>query len=230
MLRIIQAGNALPASYPVDITSTFQPGQICQLKLIGNDIVMGLSDGTAPLGIIDDIKTSAFTQSVYDEVVIIRGIDITTDGYNYYTGRDALEPLKNASLIRSSFLSDYEGLILNEINGVLTLPEGSRLNFDSDGDRKNDSVKTIVNYVYQVAALPGDDTTIGSNRITFWFQRGIFATDMYDTLQRYPLNSTLFVNEQGKLTTRQLTPNHPGIGIVSGPPTAMHGTIEFMWL
>lgn len=230
MLRIIQSGNSMPASYPVDTTSTFQPGQICQLKLIGNDITMGLSDGTAPIGIIDDIKTSAFTQSVYDEVVIIPGIDITTDGYNYYTGKDAIALLKNSSLIRSSFLADYEGLVLNEINGAVMLPAGSKLNWDANGDRKNDSVKTIVNYVYQVAALPGDDTTVGSNRITFWFQRAIFVTDQFDTQQRYVINCTLFVNEQGKLTSKQLTPNHPGIAICTGPPTAMHGTIEFMWL
>jgi len=230
MLKIIQSGNAMPASYPVDITSTFQPGQICQLKLIGNDIVMGLSDGTAPIGIIDDIKTSAFTMSVYDEIAVIPGLDITTDGYNYYTGRDSMKTLRNAGLIRSSFLSDYEGLILNEVNGVVKILAGSRLNWDSDGDHKNDSVKTIVNYVYQIGALPGDDTTIGSNRLTFWFQRAIFATDMFDTLQRYPMNVTLFVNEEGKLTSRQLTANHPGVAILTAPPSAVHGTIEFLWL
>lgn len=54
MLRLIQVGASLPFSYPVDPTSTFQSGQIAQLKLIGNEIVCGVSDGTAPLGIIDD--------------------------------------------------------------------------------------------------------------------------------------------------------------------------------
>ena len=83
MLKIIQAGNALPFSYPADITSTFQPGQIGQLKLIGQDIVLGLSDGTAPFGIIDDIRTNAFNATVVDEVVIINGADIYTDGYNF---------------------------------------------------------------------------------------------------------------------------------------------------
>jgi len=89
MLTIIQAGNALPFSYPVDTTSTFQPGQIGQLKLLGQDIVVGLSDGTAPLGIIDDIRTTAFTQTVVDEVVIISGVDIYTDGYNFFNGSAA---------------------------------------------------------------------------------------------------------------------------------------------
>jgi hypothetical protein len=34
---------------------------IGQLGVIGNNIVCGVSDGTAPLGIIDDIKVRAFT-------------------------------------------------------------------------------------------------------------------------------------------------------------------------
>lgn len=230
MLKTIQVGYALPFSYPVDVTSTFQPGQIGQLKLIGQDIVVGLSDGTAPLGIIDDIRTSAFTQTVIDEIVIIPGSDIYTDGYRFFNGAASKQELKNAGLIASSFIADYEGLILNPINGILTLPVDSLLNWDSNGDGKPDSVKTVVNYVYQVASLPGDDTTIGSNRVTIWFQRGIFATDQFDPLQRYPVNATLFVNEEGKLTTKQLTPNHPGIAMVTGPPSANVTSLEFMWI
>jgi len=78
--------------------------------------------------------------------------------------------------------------------------------------------------------MPGDDTTIGSNRVTIWFQRGIFSTDQFDTLQRYPLSATLFVNEEGKLTTKQITQNHPPVGIVTGPPSAMINNLEFMWV
>lgn len=231
MLKLIQTGNALPFSYPVDITSTFQPGQIGQLKLVGQDIVIGLSDGTAPLGIIDDVRSNSFTQSVVDEVVIIPGSDIYTDGYgNFFTGADATQNLANAGLLQSSFVSDFEGLELNIINGILTIPEDTQLNFDSDGDGLEDSVKTIVSYVYLVPSLPGDDTTMGSNRMTVWFQRGIFATDLFDTTQRYPLNATLFVNEEGKLTTRQATADHPGVAMVTGPPNALQGTLEFLWL
>ena len=116
MLKIIQAGNALPFSYPVDITSEFQPGNIGQLKIVGQDIVLGLSDGTAPLGIIDDIRTTAFTQPVVDEIVIIQGSDIYTDGYgNYFNGKDTMKNLDNAGIMQSSFVSDYEGLVLNII-------------------------------------------------------------------------------------------------------------------
>jgi len=131
--------------------------------------------------------------------------------------------------VGTSFLADYDSLELNATNGILTLPAGSRLNFDS-GSGTYDSVKTIVSYVYQVPDLPGDDTTMGSNRCTIWFQRGIFATDMFEPTQRYPMNATLFVNEEGKLTTRQPTPDHPGIAMVVGPPSAMVSTLEFLWL
>lgn len=232
MLKLVQAGNALPVSYPVDITSEFQPGQIGQLKLVGQDIVVGVSDGTAPLGIIDDIRTTAFTQNAVDEVVIIQVPDpnITTpDGYNYFSNADIKQELNNAGILKASFVSDYEGLVLNLTNGIVTLPAGSRLNFDS-GSGKPDSVKAVVNYVYQVPNLAGDDTTIGSGRITIWFQRGIFITDQFDTTQRYPLNVTLFVNENGKLTSKQPTPEHPGVALCVGPPSALISDLAFMWL
>jgi hypothetical protein len=233
MLRLIQTGNALPFSYPVDPSSSFQPGQIGQLKLVGQDIVLGISDGTAPLGVIDDVRTSAFTQPVVDEIVLIRAPDsslVYTDGYNFFNKVDFTAPLNNGGIIQSSFVADYDGLVLNPTNGILTLPKDSRLNFDSTGNGQNDSVRTIVNYVYQVPSLPGDDSTIGSSRVTIWFQRGIFATDQYDTLQRYPVNATLFVNAEGKLTTRQITETHPGVAMVTGPPSAIVNTLEFMWL
>lgn len=230
MLKIIQVGASLPLSHHADITSTFQPGQIAQLKIVGQEIVAGLSDGTAPFGIIDDTRSSAFTQSVQDEIVVVRGTDVYTDGYNFYNGSASTATLNNAGLIASSFVADYEGLELNIINGVLTLPEDSQLNFDLDGDGLNDSVKTIVNYVYRVPDLPGDDTTVGSNRMTIWFERGVFATDLYDTTQRYPLNSTLFVNSEGKLTTRQETPNHPGVAMCLAPPSSAIAFLTFLWL
>jgi len=230
MLKIIQAGNALPFSYPVDSSSVFQPGQVGQLKLVGQDIVVGLSDGTAPLGILDDIRTQAFTQSIVDEIVIIPGMEVYTDGYNFFNGRESKEELNNSRIVQRSFISDYPELILNPINGVLTLPAGSRLNWDSSGNGQMDSVKAVVNYVYEVSSLPGDDTTIGSNRATIWFQRGIFSTDQFDTTASYPLNATLFVNDQGKFTTTQPSPDHPGVAMVLGPPSALNGSLELLWL
>lgn len=230
MLKLIQIGNTLPLSYPVDPTSTFQPGQIAQLKVIGNEIVCGVSDGTAPFGIIDDINTSAFTAPVIDEVVVIPAVGIH-DGYgNYVNAISTMKNLRFPNIVRSSFVTDVEGLILNDVNGIIELPAGVALNYDSDGDGIPDSVRTIVSYIYRIANIPGDNTTIGSGHITIWFQRGIFETDQYDNKKRYVVNATLFCNADGLLTTEQPTASHPGIAIVTGPPTGINETLEFLWL
>ena len=65
-----------------------------------------------------------------------------------------------------------------------------------------------------------------SGRITIWFTRGIFATDQYDTTVAYPLNATLFCGIDGKLTTNS---NGPGIAMVTGPPSVMLNSLEFLW-
>ena len=228
MLRLIQVGNTMPLSFPVDPTSTFQPGQVAQLKVIGNEIVCGVSDGTAPFGIIDDINTSAFTAPVADEVVVIPLVAVS-DGYNLVAAVAAMKNIRFPNIVRSSFTTDVEGLILNEVNGIIEVPAGTALNYDSDGDGVLDSVRTIVSYVYRIANIPGDNTTIGSGRITIWFQRGIFETDQYDTKQRYVVNATLFCDAEGKLTTAQPTSNHPGIAMVTGPPSGINETLEFVW-
>lgn len=230
MLRLIQVGNTLPLSFPVDPTSEFQPGQIAQLKVIGNEIVCGVSDGTAPFGIIDDINTSAFTAPVTDEVVIIPAVGVLApDGYTYTSAKDEMQTLRFANVVRNSFVADVEGLILNDINGVVTAPSGTTLNYDSDGDGVPDSIRIIVSYVYRIPNIPGDNTTVGSGRITIWFQRGIFQTDQFDTRQRYVVNAQLFVNAEGKLTTAPPTANHPGIAMVTGPPSGIDQTLEFLW-
>lgn len=230
MLRLIQVGSALPLSYPVDPTSTFQAGQIAQLKVIGNEAVCGVSDGTAPLGIIDDVNTSAFTAPVVDEVVDVPVIGVG-DGYgNYVVATNTKQELRYANVVRSSFVADIEGIILNDINGVITVAEGTPLNKDLDGDSIPDTVRVVVSYIYRIPNIPGDNSTASSGRITVWFERGIFETDQYDSRQKYVINATLFVNEEGKLTTKQPTPQHPGVALVTGPPTGINETLEFMWL
>jgi hypothetical protein len=229
MLRLIQIGNTLPVSFPVDPTATFQPGQVAQLKVIGNEIVCGTSDGTAPFGIIDDINTAAFTAASKDEVVVISAVGVG-DGYgNYVTPIDVMKNLRFANIVRSSFTADYDGLILNDVNGIVTAPTGSALNYDSDGDGIPDSIRTVVDYIYRIPNIPGENTTVGSGRITVWFQRGIFETDQFDTTQRYAVNATLFVNAEGKFTTHQAGPNLPGVAMVTGPPTGLTPTLEVLW-
>ena len=232
VFRIVQAGNALPTSYPVDQNAEFQPGMIAQLGVNGNNIVAGVSDGTAPIGIIDEIKTRAFTAPSIDEVVLASVPEIARETRNgrVYSTIDIQKSLANPNVIGSSFTSNPVDVELQERNGVLVFPAGTELNFDIDGDGMPDSIRTVVSYTYQVPNIPGDDTTAGSGKVTIWFQRMIAQTDMYETNQRYPLNANLFVSECGLLTSRQPTADHPGVAVVTGSPSAIFGTLEFLWL
>ncbi len=115
-------------------------------------------------------------------------------------------------------------------NGVIVFLAGTELNFDLDGDGTPDAIRTVVSYSYQIPNIPGDDSTLASQRVTVWFQRMLAATDQFETNQKYPVNAPLFVNESGKLTTRQISPDHPAIALVTGPPNSIDTTMEFMWL
>lgn len=230
MLKVIHSGNALPMSLSVDPTAEFEPGMFAQLGLIGNDIVASVSDGTAPLGIIDDVRTSAFTRAQVDEVVIIdaQSSEIDDNG-NRVSTVEVTGVLEFPHIIESSFTSTIS-IVLNTVNGVITVPSGTELNYDSSGDGTYDSFKIVTNYIYRIAGKPGDDTTVGSGRITIHYQRGIYATDQFDTTQMFPVNCTLYVGLDGKLTSSQPTDNHPGVAVCTGPPSAAIGTLEFMLL
>jgi hypothetical protein len=231
MLRVIHTSGSLPISYPVDPTAEFEPGMFAQLKILGNNIIAGVSDGRAPFGIIDDVRTSAFTKAQVDEVVIISvGAGNTTqqNGVNV-NASDSVGVLEFPHINRNSFTSTIT-VVLNDINGIITVPSGTPLNYDSDGDSINDSFKVVVGYMYRIATKPGDDSTIGSGRITIHYQRGIYATDQFDTIQIYSLNANLYVGLDGRLTSEQPSENHPAISYVTGPPSSLNGTLEFMLL
>jgi hypothetical protein len=203
---------------------------IAQLKVIGNDIVAGVSDGTAPIGIIDDVRTVAFTKPQVNEVVVIPITATTTNGNGELVNiAEATGFLAFPHVIPESFVTTIS-VILNDQNGAVIVPANTPLNYDADNDGLYDSFKIIVSYIYRVANRPGDDSTAASGRITVHYSRGIYATDQWDTLQIYPLNATLYVGIDGKLTTKQPTENHPGVAIVTGPPSSHNGTLEFFWL
>lgn len=231
MLRPIQVGNQLPLQFPLAGEDTFEPGMIAQLRVVGNEVVVGVSDGTAPIGIIDDIRTTSFTRPQRDEVLIVPATGVKGQDDQWRSTKDEKKELRYASIVKSSFRINNEApqVALNEVNGVITVPAGSILNYDSDDDDIPDSFRIVVNYYYRVPEIPGEDSTVGSNRVTVWIARGVFETDQYDMDAQYYVNSSLFVGLDGKLTTKQPTDEHPSVAMVTGPPSSIVRTLELMW-
>jgi len=230
MLKVIHSGNAQPMSLPMDPTAEFQPGMFAQLGLIGNDTVATVSDGSAPICIIDDVSTTSFTKAQIDEIIYIpvRAVEIDSNGYRVNV-EEVTGVLEFPNVIDASFVSTVS-VILNKVNGIVSVPPGTQLNHDADKDGIYDSFKIIVSYIYRVPGIPGDDSTVGTGRVTIHYQRGIYATDQFDTTQIYPLNCTLYIGIDGKLTSKQVLDSNPGVAICTGPPTSSIGTVEFMLL
>lgn len=226
MLRPIMVSGGMPdGRYQVDPTATFEAGMIGGLIVVGGDILLTVSDGCniQPLGIIDDTKTEAFSKPMVDEVVIIPATGVLDGMGNLVSAVDVMGTLEETNIVESSFSSNTD-IILNAKNGVITVPAGSILNFD---DGTTQGFEVIVSYRYKIADFPGEDTTVGSGQVTIWFTRGFFATDQYDTTVDYPLNSNLYVGEDGKLTTRE---RGVVVAMTIGPPSSLIGELEFLWL
>lgn len=229
-LRTIQIGNSIPHSWPVDPSATFQSGQIGQLSLNGNTPVVVVSDGTAPLGIIDDVKSKAFTAVSWDEEIRVLANGVPGPGGTIISDADISVPLANPNISSDSFVSIPVDVQLIPRNGIIIFPAGTELNFDMTGGGTPDAIKTVVRYTYQIPNVIGDDSTAGSNRVTIWFTRGIYQTDVFDTAATFPLNGNLFVNENGMLTSKAPTPSHPSVGLVTSPPSALFPWLEFILL
>jgi hypothetical protein len=228
MLRLVQVGNTLPVSFICDPSAEFQPGQIAELTVIGNQVMATVSNGTAPIGVIDDIKTKAFTNVSWNETVTVPAIGVPGPNNTIVTPVDIKVELRRPNIIQSSFTSTVS-CTLNPINGIITFIAGTPLNTDLQGIGTPNAIKAIVNYTYQVANIPGDDSTQGSGRMTVWFERMFFQTDQYESNQQYPVRANLYVSEYGFLTTRRPSPIHPAVGMVSAPPTPMNPMIEILW-
>jgi hypothetical protein len=229
MLRLVQVGSALPASFICDPSAEFQPGQIAELTVIGNQVMATVSNGTAPIGIIDDIKTKAFTNVSWNEVVIVPAVGVPGPNGTVVTPIDIKAELRKPNIVASSFSSSIN-VVLNQVNGIITFAAGTPLNFDLMGTGNPNAIRTIVNYTYYVANIPGDDSTAGSQRMTVWFHRIFFQTDQYETNQQYPVRANLYVSETGFLTTRRPSSIHPAVAMVTAPPTSMNPMIEALWL
>lgn len=200
---------------------------VAELTVIGNQVMATVSNGTAPLGIIDDIRTKAFTSVAWNEEIIIPAS--SSEILSGSLAADVKAELKHAYVSSTSFVSTVP-VRLTPTNGVITFLAGTALNYDQLGTGTPNAIRTIVNYTYQVANIPGDDSTLGSGRITVWYQRMFFQTDQYETNQIYPVRANLYVSEKGLLTTRRPSANHPAVAMVTAPPTPMLATIEALWL
>lgn len=228
MLRIIQTGNALPVSFIVDPSAEFQPGMIAELTVIGNQVMGTVSKGTAPIGVIDEIKTRSFTQVAWNEVITVPAVGVPGPNGQMVTPIDIKAELKYPNVLPSSFISTVE-VELIPTNGVIKFLAGTPLNYDLIGSGQPNAIRTIVNYTYHVPNIPGDDSTIGSGRMTVWFNRMFFQTDQYETNQTYPVRANLYVSEAGLLTTRRPSQYHPAVGMVTAPPTMVTNMIEVLW-
>ena len=228
MLRLIQVGNTLPSFFICDPSAEFQPGQIAELTVIGNQVMATVSNGTAPIGLIDDIKTKAFTNVSWNEVVIVPATGVIGPSGQIITPIDIKAELRKPNILSSSFNSTVN-VVLNPVNGVITFLAGTPLNFDLTGTGSPNGIRTIVNYTYQVPNIPGDDSTQGSGRMTVWFSRMFFQTDQFETNQQYPVRANLYVSEIGFLTTRRPSSIHPAVAMVTAPPTSINPMLECLW-
>ena len=225
----MKVGSSLPASFICDPSAEFQPGQLAELTILGNLVIATVSNGTAPIGVIDDIKTRAFTNVSWNEVVMVAAVGVPdpSRGNILVTPVDVKVELRRPNILRNSFSSTVK-VTLNENNGIITFIAGTPLNVDLTGAGQPNGLRTIVNYTYQVANIPGDDSTQGSGRVTVWFQRMFFQTEMFESNQRYALRSNLYCSEAGLCTTRRPSSIHPAIGMVTGPPTTLSPMLEIL--
>jgi hypothetical protein len=228
LLRLVYVSNALPASFIADPSMECRPGQAAQLTVMGNTIVASISNGTAPIGIIDDMRVRAFSNVSWQEMVLVPAVGVLNSSGVLVSPVDIKADLLKANIIESSFTSTVDCL-LNTNNGVLTFPAGTPLNIDLTGSGKANGIKAIVSYTYFVANIPGDDSISASGRVTVWFNRMIFQTTSYESNQNYPLNANLFVSEDGFLTTRKPSAIHPSVGIVTGPPSSVSPMLEVLF-
>jgi hypothetical protein len=189
-----------------------------------------VSNGTAPIGIIDDIKTRAFTNVSWNEVIIVPATGVLNPAGKLVTPIDIRADLKKPNILPSSFNSTVN-VYLNPVNGVITFVAGTELNFDLTGSGQPNAIRAIVNYTYYVANIPGDDSTQGSGRITVWFSRMFLKTDQFETNQQYPVRANLYVSEIGLFTTRRPSSIHPAVGMVTAPPMAISNQpmLEVLW-
>jgi hypothetical protein len=230
MLRIIAEAMSLPYSWAVDSSAEFEAGFIAQLTIIGNQVVATVSNGSAPIGIIDDQKTRAFTGTAWDETVIVPAAGVPGPNNTLVTPVDIKAELNNPNVLPNTFISIPVAVQLIPRNGVIVFPAGTPLNCDLLGTGIFNAIKTNVRYNFSQANIIGDDTTFASQRVTVWYSRIIFETNIFEPNQVYSVNTNLFCSEFGMLTSRQPAPNYPVVALCLAPPSPITPTLQALWL
>ena len=228
MLRPVLIMGRPNGLYPVDPSAFFEAGMIAGLLRVGADIMVTVADGSTiqPIGILDDIKTEAFSKPIVDEVVIIpTAVDVNSKSIV-----DSMGYLEEVNIVVSSFVSTMD-VVLNAKNGTITVSAGTEINHTMDDGTP--AFQVIVSYRYKIADYPGEDSTAGSGQVTFHYERGFYQTDQYDTTCDYILNSNLYcgggtekTGPLGKFTARE---NGPAVAMVIGPPTALMSDLDLFW-
>ena len=228
MFRIVQSGTSLPAQFLLDPSATFQAGACAELTVIGNQVMATVSNGTAPIGIIDDVRTTAFTSISWNEVIVLPAVGVIGPGGKIITPVDIKAELRHPNVSPRSFISTVN-VLLNPNNGVITFVAGTELNFDATGGGTPNAIRTIVNYTYQVPNVIGDDSTAGTHRVTVWYQRMFFQCDQFESNVSYPVKANLYVSETGLFTTRRPSSVHPAVAMVTAPPSPLNIFLEALW-
>ena len=223
ILRPVLA-NSLVWSAPVDPACVFESGMLVGLIEINGELFVSVADGinVAPIGIVDDDKTTAFSKAVTDEVVIVPAPFENQNGVLIST-MDVMGGINEVNIIQSSF-STTLGIVLNPKKGTFIIPRGTPLNYQNGNIY---GFEMICSYRYMVADYPGNDTTDGSGQVAVHFQRGIFTTNMFDTLSTYYPNCSLYCSCEGLLTSQE---NGPMIALALQPSSAINNELLFMWL
>lgn len=212
-------------SAPVDPSARFEAGMIAGLIEINGEIFVTVSDGNKipPIGVIDDNKTTAFTGTVVDELQIVQAPTNVVGGVLVST-QAVMGALDETNIIDSSFTSNLD-INLNPKKGTFIVPAGTPVNYD---DGSIIGFQLTASYRFQIVDFPGDDSTDGSGQISIHFNRGIFVTNIFDTLATYGPGQPLFVDSEGKLTSQET--QSPVVAIALQPSSALNNELMFMWL
>jgi len=117
MIRLINLGKKLPYNYVVDPMGYFEPGMIGMFYNRSSSPTCGVSDGHAPIGIIDDVRNANDDSTYASGRITIWNCDVTayTDQFEsndtYHCG-DYLGVSKNGKLAAGSSIHHQVAKVL----------------------------------------------------------------------------------------------------------------------